>query len=498
MVNVRPRPPAFLSKTKYLEGLQCPKLLWYEYNRKQDIPEIDARAQAIMEEGLRVGRLAQELFPGGLRIEREYIPERHAEKSLKTLALRNPLFEAGFVYKRGYALADILEPVSKNRWNLIEVKSSTSIKDHHLYDVAFQKHIYEGAGIKIHRCYLMHINNQYVKKGEIEPKKLFSKQDITKEASNLSPEIKREMALMLRIISSKKMPDIKIGPHCSDPYPCPLEDICWDFLPEKDDIFTLYGGGKRALEFMRRGILKITDIPYDFGLSNRQLIQINSHKKRKPYVDRVAIKGFLERLEYPLYFLDFETMSFAIPPYDLSRPYENIPFQYSLYVIKRKGARPDHYSYLAAGDSDPRPKILKQLKELLGNKGTILAYNAGFEINTLKRASEAYTQFRSWFNRIERRFVDLLKPFRRFRYYHPHQAGSASLKAVLPAITKESYKGMEIADGGTASAEYCRVTFNKDVVQKDRQRVYAALRKYCDLDTKGMIKIVGALKKMSA
>lgn len=498
MIDLKPKPLPFLSKTKYLAGLQCPKLLWYEYNRKEDLPPLDARTQAIMDAGTRVGRIAQTLFPGGLRIEREYIPEKHAKKSLKAIAFRKPLFEAGFTYNRGYALADILQPAPGNRWNLIEVKSSTSVKDTNLYDVAFQRHIYEGAGLKIHKCYLMYINNQYVRKGHIEPKKLFIREDITSESRALASEIKKALPRMLKIISDKNMPCVKVGDHCSYPYPCPLEDICWDFLPEKDDIFTLYAGGKRARELLRRGIFNILDIPEDFSLTNRQLIQVKSHKKGRPHIDSVAIREFLNRLEYPLYFLDFETLSSAIPPYERTRPFENIPFQYSLHIVKTKSARPGRHSYLAAGDNDPRPEILRRLKGLLGSKGTILAYNAGFEINTLKRASDAYPLFRPWFNALQGRFIDLLRPFQAFAYYHPRQAGSASLKNVLPAVTKKTYKGMEIADGGMASAEYSRVTFNKDVPQKDRQRVYAALKKYCDLDTKGMVNIVGELKRMSA
>ena len=131
-------PLPFLSKTKYLEGLQCPKLLWYEYNRKDDFPEVDVAAQAKMDQGKRVGELAQTLFPGGLRLERDEIPEKQAEKSLVAAKLRKPLFEAGFVYKQAYALADILNPVAKDAWDLIEVKSSTGIKEEYYGDVAFQ------------------------------------------------------------------------------------------------------------------------------------------------------------------------------------------------------------------------------------------------------------------------------------------------------------------------------------------------------------------------
>jgi hypothetical protein len=485
----------FLSKSKYLAGLQCMKLLWYLYNRKQDIPEIDAATQAIMDQGNAVGELARTLYPGGIKLDREAMPERQAERSLEAARLRNPLFEAGFVYKRAYALADILVPVGADAWDLIEVKSTSSVKDEHLYDVAFQRYTYEGAGLKIRRCYLMHINNQYVREGEIEAKKLLKKEDITEEVSKFVPEIEKEIGSMVDAIAVKDVPDVKVGRHCNDPYECPLQDICWAFLPPEDDVFCLYRGGKKAYELMDKGILSLADICGSVKLTNSQRIQVDSHGRGKPHVDKEGIREFLDRLKYPLYFLDFETISAAIPLYDHSRPFEQIPFQYSLHIIRKEGGRPESYSYIAPDRKDPRPAVLKQLKELLGESGSVIAYNAGFEKTVLKKASEYYPEYKTWVNKIDKRVVDLLAPFRSFFYYHPGQAGSASIKDVLPALTGSGYKNMEIADGNSASTEYHRVTFGDNIAIKDRARVHAALEKYCALDTKGMIDILDALRK---
>ncbi len=486
----------FLSKTKYLDGLQCPKLLWYEYNRKEDLPEVDAATQAIMDQGKAVGELAHTLFPGGITVQRDYLPDKQADKSLEAAKLRKPLFEAGFVYKQAYALADILNPVMKDAWDLIEVKSSSGVKDEYYSDVAFQKYTYEGAGLKIRKCYLMYVNNQYVRKGEIEPKKLFATEDVTKQCDDLIAEIETNMADMLETIRKKGAPQVKVGPNCENPYPCSLEDICWNFLPPKDDIFCLYSGTKKAYELMERGILCITDIKEDVKLSDKQSIQVECHKTNLPHIDKKGIRDFLDTLEYPLYFLDFETINPAIPIYDNSRPFEVIPFQYSLYIVRNENAKPEQHSYLAPGDKDPRPEILKQLKALLDNSGSVIAYNATFEKTTLRHASEAYPEYQSWVSELEERIVDLLIPFRGFLYYHPDQAGSASLKKVLPVMTKSSYDDMEIADGGMASVEYCRVTFGKNIDETECQRVHAALEKYCDLDTKGMIEILDELKKV--
>ena len=486
----------FLSKTKYLNGLKCHKLLWYEYNRKDDLPAIDASTQAIMDQGKAVGELAQALFPGGITVKRDYMPDKQAEKSLEAVKLRKPLFEAGFVYKQAYALTDILNPVEKGAWDFIEVKSSTSVKGEHYNDVAFQKYTYEGAGLKIRKCYLMYINNQYVRKGEIEPKKLFATEDVTKQCDKFIPEIEANTADMFETIQKKDVPRVKVGPHCDSPHPCPLEDICWDFLPAKDDIFCLYYGTKKAYELMERGILRLNDINDDVSLNHKQGIQVSCHKTGMPHIDKKGLEDFLDALKYPLYFLDFETINPAIPLYDNSRPFETIPFQYSLYIVKDEGAKPEQHSYLASGDKDPRPEILKQLKTLLGNSGAVIAYNAIFEKTTLRHASEAYPEYQDWVASLEERIIDLLIPFRNFLYYHPDQAGSASLKNVLPVMTKSNYDDMEIAEGGMASIEYSRVTFGKNIDEKDRQRVRTALEKYCDLDTKGMIEILEKLRKV--
>ncbi|MDD5593344.1 MAG: DUF2779 domain-containing protein [Candidatus Margulisbacteria bacterium] len=489
------KPPIVLSKSKFLEGLQCPKLLWYEYNRKKDLPGIDAATQAVFDEGRRVGEWAQKLYPDGIRIERDFDPQRQSQKSIEALKLRQPLFEAGFVYNRAYALADILVPVENDAWDLVEVKSSTQLKDEHYADAAFQKYTYEGAGLKIRGCYLMHINNEYVRRGGIEPAKLFTKENITAEAEHRQKTVAQEINSMLEVIAAREMPDVKVGPQCSSPRDCQLEDICWSFLPDKDHIFILYRAGKFRYELLDRGILNIAEIPPE-ELNEKQALQVRSHQTGEAHIDRAALNEFLKQISYPVYFLDFETIAPAVPVYDNSRPYQEVPFQYSLDVVEKEGAEPVHYEYLAPGDVDPRPEVLKQLKERLGEAGSIIAYYAPFEIKVIKNAAEVYRDYLPWSDAVQKRFVDLLEPFKNFVYYHPGQEGSASLKRVLPAITGSSYQGLEISNGQVAAAEYYRVTFN-DVDEKDRQKVRAALLKYCDLDSRGMIEVLRSLRQQA-
>ena len=478
-----------------MKGLQCPKLLWYEFNDKSVFPPVDPAQQAIFDAGTQAGILAHKLFPDGIKLERDFIPEKHHAKSIAAAKLGKPLFEAGFIFERAYALADVLVPVEGGLWDLYEVKSSTSVKEENCNDVAFQRYTYENAGIKIRKCFLVHINNQYVRHGDIEPDKLFISEDITTIVLGLQQGIPDHIKEMLEVVALDEIPDIKIGPYCDAPYECALKGLCWKFLPDQNNVFTLVRGKSKAFELVAQGIYDIANIPADTKLTDNQNIQLACNRSGKPHIDQPAVKDFIKDLKYPLYFLDFETINPAVPAYDNSSPYEQIPFQFSLHVLKKTESEPTHHSYLAEGTTDPRPAVLQKLKELLGDSGSIVAYNANFEINTLKGAVEVYPEYKEWFSTLEKRFVDLLKPFRSFAYYHPAQQGSNSMKEVLPAVVGISYEGMEIANGVLASNEFYRVTFNPSVLEEDRLRVRAALEKYCSLDTSGMIDILRGLQK---
>ena len=438
---------------------------------------------------------SKKLFPTGIEVAEGVIDfGKVVEQSQQLISKRLPLFEAAFRYKDAFARADILYPVGKDAWDIIEVKSSTEVKDINLHDVTLQRYVYEGAGLKIRKCWIYHINNQYIRKGDIEPEKLFSKKEISKEVEKLLVDVEKNLLKMIGIIQLAKYPDITIGPQCSDPYNCPLIENCWRFLP-KHNVFTLTRIGKKGFELLEDGIYDIKDIPEGYRLTDKQQIQVESIRTRKPIINNQGIQDFLKTLEYPFYFLDFETFMTAIPMYDNVRPYQSIPFQYSLHIQKTKNDKPEHFSFLADGKKDPRPEILKHLKKLLGSSGSIIAYNAGFEKGKLADASAAFTEYREWFENIHNRVVDLLSPFRSFDYYHPKQRGTASIKAVLPVLTGKSYEGMEIAEGGTASIEYFRVTFG-GADEKERQHVREQLEKYCSLDTIAMVWIVEKLSNL--
>jgi len=374
---------------------------------------------------------------------------------------------------------------------LIEVKSSTELKDINYSDIGFQYYVYAGAGLKIAKCYLMCIDNTYIRKGDIDPNKLFKKIDVTDEIkTSYSKMIENNVAEIVKAITTETFTEIGIGSHCNDPYDCPLIDKCWSFLPERN-VFLLYRNNKLPMALIKDGILKLTEIDEKYELNEKNQIQVDCEKTGNPYIDAKKIKEFLDTIQYPAYYMDFETCASAIPIFDDSSPYQQIPFQFSVHVVKEKGAKLEHFSFLADGTNDPRPEFMAKLKEVMGTKGSVFAYNAGFEIGILKRCAEVLPEYKKWVESIEERIIDLLQPFRDFAYYHPHQDGSCSLKKVLPALTGKSYDGMEIGDGGTASAEYCRVTFTED--NKDKEKVRKLLEEYCGLDTMGMVDIIEQL-----
>jgi Domain of unknown function(DUF2779) len=485
----------FISKSKFMEGERCSKLFWYEYNAKKMIPPPDPMSLAVMEEGKKVGALARTLYPDGTMIGFDFDFRKMHERSVAALKTRKPLFEAGFIHDHEFAIADILLPVEDDKWDIVEVKSSSEAKEEHKIDVAFQKHTYQGAGLKIRKCFIMHINNQYVKQGPIEADKLFMIQDVSEDVQAILPGMREEIEHLLKTIDQEKEPDVKIGAQCRNPRECPLKDVlCWKGIPE-DSVFVLYRGGKFLYDLYEKGVMKVEDIPLTEKLNEKQLIQIASHKKNEEYVNKEEISEFMANFKYPLYFLDFETIAPVLPIYDGTRPYEAVPFQYSLHIIEKDGDTPKHYSYIAPGNVDPRLEVLKRLKELLKDKGSIIAYNAIFEIRCLKVAGEAYKEYRDYANSLEARFVDLMTPFLKFYYYSPKQMGSYSIKYVLPALTGKSYDGLEIANGEVANREYARVTFDTNTTDADKKKVYDALEIYCELDTQGMIDVWEALKK---
>jgi len=464
-----------ISKSKYLLGLQCPRLLWVAVNDKTRLPPVDAQTQAVFDQGSFVGNFAKKRFSG------VDIPENFSQNLTMTKILlkrHETLFEAGFMVDGLYARADILKPADVG-WDIIEVKSSTSLKNVNVNDISFQKFVYEKAGLEINKCYLMHINNKYVRQGDINVVELFSIVEV-----ETVDDVKENIEAMQKMLKGSE-PTIDIGLHCNNPYGCGLVDECF---PETD-LFELYRGGKKCFELLTYGSMK--NIPEDYKLSANQQIQ----KKGVVHIDKEKIQDFLD-LEYPLYYLDFETFSTAIPMFDGVRPYQQVPFQYSLHEQLVVGGSLNHHSFLSSG-GDPRKDFMESLKSNIGTIGNIIVYNESFEKARLLECAEKFPEYKEFVDSILPRFVDLIIPFRKFWYYNPLQHGSASIKKVLPALTGNSYEGMDIGDGQTASREYLNLYHSgNNLSEDDISKVRNNLENYCCLDTEGMVWILDKLREL--
>ena len=442
--------------------------------------------------------MAKRMFPGGIEIVADPTDfEGAIQLTQSALPLRRPIFEATFSANGGYARADILNPVGQDEWDIIEVKSTTRRKDVHIPDLAFQNWVFTTAGIKIRRCTLCHINREFVRHGEIEPRQLFTRHDVTTEVETIFNTIADQVIEMKWTIDLAECPPIPIGKHCHSPTTCPLKEKCWAFLPPRN-VTELYADRKgRGFDLLSRGVPRLAEIPTDYALSKRQEIQRAVAISGEPHVKRTQIERFLSTLEYPLHFLDFETFTTAIPIFDGTWPYQQIPFQFSLHLVHEVGAQPEHRKFLAEGRNDPRPEFMRQLNSAVEPSGSIVVFNASFEKSRLRECADAFPEYADWVERVTSRMVDLLIPFRGFYFYQPNQSGRASMKSVLPALTGKDYKALEIQEGNTAGREFLRVTFG-DVSEAERWRVRRALEEYCGHDTDGMVWILGALKSLGS
>lgn len=482
--------PPYLSKTNFLKGLQCHKYLWKVLYAPEEVPPPDEATRFLFDQGYKVGNLAKQLFPAGIDI-----PTDDFAASIRItnemLLGRIPLFEASILSGNIFSRIDVLQPADMDAWDIIEVKNASSTKDVNMFDIAFQRLCCHQAGLKIRRCKLAYINSKYVRHGEIDPTQLFLIEDVSDRVEAVSKELESTVEQVLSVMAMKQCPEVTIGPHCDDPYECPLHDNCWSLLPEHS-VFNLYYGGKKRFDLYESGIKEIKDIPADYMSNDKQRIQQGCVISGKPHIDRENVRRFLASLQYPVYYLDFETFSTAIPLFDGTCPYQQIPFQFSLHVMKDEKSEPEHFMYLDEGKGDPRPQLAHELKHLLGDHGSIVAYYLSFEQKILSELAEALPDYKDWVEGLQGRMLDLYNPFKSFHYYHPLQKGSASLKSVLPAVTGVGYDDLPINNGKQAGVAFLSLAFG-DSNMVNGQMVRDWLREYCKQDTYGMVLIVSRL-----
>ena len=484
-----------LSKSRFLAGLQCPLRLWNQCYNPELASEVPPARQAIFDTGHEVGRLATRLYPKGLLIEEDHLHHETAVYHTRVVMQESEIgaiYEAAFLDDNVRVRVDVLQKGGNERWNLIEVKSSTSLKDVHLPDVAIQHHVLKRAGLDMDRVILMHLNNRYVYDGKnIELEHLFCTCDMTRKVLVYENQIPSLLADFSEFLERSDEPDIRPGRHCKIPYECEFWEHCTKDMPDHW-VMELAGISQRRLnELAALGIQDIREIPDTFPLTAIQDRIRDSVKGQKEYISP-ELGNELENVEYPIHFIDFETVNPAIPRYALTRPYQTIPFQWSDHILKDDGTI-EHLEYLSEEDADPREAFAETLLNALGKRGQILTYS-DYENKIIKGLMGSLPQFSDGFISILPRFKDLCKIIQR-HYYHPDFHGSFSLKSVLPALFPDmTYTTLAIQEGTQASLEYLRM-IDPATPSEEKQRIKQDLLTYCGYDTLAMVKVRDELMK---
>ncbi len=484
----------YLSKSLFIRGLQCHKSLYLHKFHPELKDEVTEEQESKFQLGRDVGEYAQEIFPGGVEIPYDGLSlEEQIDMTRKEMERgTGVLYEAAFSCDGVFIKVDILRK-HRGAWEIYEVKAATSLKDHYVYDMAVQYHVMIGLGIPVSKAFLVHLNNGYERHGEIDPHGLFTRVDLTETVSGMRDEIKEKVVDMRRMLGQGE-PDVEIGPHCCDPYDCDFMGHCWRHIPE-ESVFSLKGKGVDKFALYRNGIVHLKDVPLHV-LSGGQKIQLECALEKKDLVDQGAVRAFVESLWYPLCFLDFETTLWVpIPLFDGTRPYQQVPFQFSLHRQESRTARLEHCEYLGAPNEDPRKGFVEHLLRTVPEDACVLVYNAAFEKRVLGDVTSWFPEHEGRIHGIMDNIVDLMTPFRNKSVYSWKMEGSYSIKYVLPALVPAmGYDGLEIRDGQMASNAWLESWAMKN--EEERAGLRKALLAYCEMDTLAMVKVLEVLKRL--
>lgn len=439
--------------------LKQPAWLWLKKNDPKKLPPVDENTQALFDAGHQFEPYAESLFPEGATLGfsdyNEYLslPQRTQD------AIKNGtqvLFQPRFEWQDFTCICDIVSFVGDKEVDLYEIKASTSAKVEHEFDLAFQTAVLEGTGLKVRNTYVIHVNNQYVRHGAIEADKINHIEDVTIKVRKRSDATAKYMPLALATAQQKTMPD-----------PSP-------------DLAKL--GSKKSWLQVYEAI--VPQPPKEYPADTAPTIQ---HDK---------VTDFLGQLKYPLYFLDYETLMSLVPYFDGHRPYQQVPFQYSLHILQSPDAELDWKEYLHHDNCDPALPLAEQLIKDIGYSGSVLVWYEGFEKARNSELGEMLPEYKDAMDAINNRVVDLMVPFKSKWYDDPRFEGSASIKQVLPVICPElSYKDLGIQEGGSAQRLWMEAVLdNKRADQKDQ--ILADLIEYCKLDTLAMVEIFRKLRDL--
>ena len=491
------------SKSKYCAFCDCQMKAWLnKYKPKERV--LSDSTLARMDVGNEVGDLAMGYFGDFVEVT-EYADEKPdfnkmIERTKEELAKGTPVIcEASFLYGGLYCAVDILKR-DGDGWAIYEVKSSTHAdKPTYVNDVSYQKYVLENCGIKVTGTYLVCLDNTYVFDGDLDIKKLFKVTDLSEQVAAKLPEVEGDLAAAEKLLNDENEPDIPVGLQCEKPGDCEYWGYCTRGLP-KPNVFDLYRlVMKKKVALFESGLVSLSSLEGESSIKNdQQKRQIDfAIHDRGTYIDKREIKEFLKNLHYPLYFLDFESVQPALPKYVGTKPYTQVPFQYSLHYIEAEGGELKHKEFLAQAGTDPLRPIAEALCRDIPEDACVTAYNKNFECTRLEELAKYFPDLSQHLLSISDNIVDLLIPFQSGWYYNKEMGGSFSIKSVLPALFPNDpsldYHSLEgIHNGGEAMNAFPAM---EKMSGEELERTRRNLLEYCKLDTFAMVKLWEKLKE---
>lgn len=491
---------AYIDKSTYLEYLNCPKNTWLKLHKPEllELFELSEFEKNLSKTGRLVEELAGKMFPQGEAIKRfgeQAIPETYRHIEQKTPVLLQPTF----LFENFLCRCDILVyDAASDSWNLHEIKAINSLEGHakevdFMEDAAFQAAILKKLEIKLGKIFIVHLDKEYVRGDELELDKLFVYEDVTDKVLKKIPETWKKMLEARKDLLDGE----EAGVTCQCHYlgrsaQCTTFKYSHPDVPDYSvhDLNRIGLSRKKLAQLVKGKVFDLKDIPKNFPLSDIQRNQLRVYLEQKPMLNNPALQAELAKLVYPLYFLDYESYASAIPMFKGFSPYQQIPFQFSLHIVKKSGAKFEDYGYLHEGDFDPSLTIIKELEELIGPSGSIIVWNKGFESKIHTELAVRHPGHKEFLDDLNLRIFDLMDIFRKQIYVHPDARGKNSIKNVLPALVPNlSYKDLEIQEGATACLRWYEMVFGQSLVPSEKEKISTDLLNYCSLDTYAMYAI---------
>lgn len=490
-----------LSKSKYCKAKQCKKILWMDKYKIEE--KVQLSKDAVFKNGTMVGELAKGLF--GEYVNIEFNQDLSKMISATKEALKNApniITEASFEYDNNFCSVDILINAIDGV-EIYEVKSSTEVHDIYIDDASYQYYILNNLGYNVKKVSIVYINNKYIKQGNLELNKLFNIEDIIKIAINKQKEIEENIIQIndyMKKHNKTNEPNELIGMQCVNPYGCEYWEYCTKNLP-KPNVFDIHGGMhiNKKFEKYYEGKITFEDLQYE-KLNPTYLEQIDFElNNRAPKIEIEPIKKLMNSLKYPLYFIDFETFQLAIPEHDGTKPYQQLPFQYSLHIVEKEGTEIQHKEFLAEiDDKDFLRHFAENMIKDIPENGSVIVYNMGFEHSRINELAKMFPDLADELMRINNNMVDFLPPFKKRQFYTKEMQGSASIKKVLPALFPNDpeldYHNLPVVHNGSEASDTFLSLKGKS--KEEQEKLRNGLLVYCELDTYAMVKIWEKLKEV--